>query len=267
MEARDMTLVRGPNPKSDEGFQQLLLRFSSAAARGASAGALMELFCRETRALLQVSGVYFWRSLSPTELIGAEADGVMAERFRGQRMKASDSAAAAEAVRTRRAVVANSVDPTRFPMAAQYGAQSLMAAPLIVSNEVIGAVTFLHNKEEDFFTDDLSAKATILAGQLGSLLEARRLSDVSREDNRRAEILAEAAQALHGVPDMHAVVEGLADRIRVLLRTKLVCVLMRQEGPFELKAVSADGPQLASAARARPSCGDRPTSRWGGRRR
>jgi len=251
MEARDMTLVRGPNPKSDEGFQQLLLRFSSAAARGASAGALMELFCRETRALLQVSGVYFWRSLSPTELIGAEADGVMAERFRGQRMKASDSAAAAEAVRTRRAVVANSVDPTRFPMAAQYGAQSLMAAPLIVSNEVIGAVTFLHNKEEDFFTDDLSAKATILAGQLGSLLEARRLSDVSREDNRRAEILAEAAQALHGVPDMHAVVEGLADRIRVLLRTKLVCVLMRQEGPFELKAVSADGPQLANAARAR----------------
>jgi hypothetical protein len=38
--------------------------------------------------------------------------------------------------------------------------------------------------------DDLAAKATILAGQLGSLLEASRLNKVSREEHRRAEILA-----------------------------------------------------------------------------
>ena len=246
-----MTLVRELNAKSDEGFQQLLLRFSAAAARGASAGALMELFCRETREFFQVSGVYFWRSLTPEEFVGAEANGVMAERFRGQRMKASDSAVAAEAVRARRTVVVSAADPARYPLAAQFGARSLMAAPLIVSNEVLGAVTFLHNTEEQFFTDDLAAKATILAGQLGSLLEARRLSEVSREDHRRAEILAEVAQALHGVPDVHSVIEALADRIRVLLRTRLVCVLLRQDGPFELRAVSADTPQLANSARAR----------------
>ena len=246
-----MTLVRETNSKIDEGFQKLLLRFSSAAARGATAGSLMELFCRETREFFQVSGVYFWRSLTPDEFVGAEANGVMAERFRGQRMRASDSATAAEAVRARRTVVVNSVDPNRYPLAAQFGARSVMAAPLIVADEVIGAVTFLHNRESDFFNDDLAAKATILAGQLGSLLEARRLSEVSREDHRRAEILAEVAQALHGVPDMHSVIEALADRIRVLLRTRLVCVLVRQDGPFELKALSADTPQLANSARAR----------------
>jgi two-component system NtrC family sensor kinase len=36
-----------------------------------------------------------------------------------------------------------------------------------------------------------------------------------------------------------------------LLRTRLVCVLLRREGPFELRAVSAETPQLANSARAR----------------
>ncbi len=54
-------------------------------------------------------------------------------------------------------------------------------------------------------------------------------------------------------------IEALADRLRLLLRTKLVCVLLRREGPFELKAVSAETPQLATSARARH---DRQTLRF-----
>src|SRR5579864_2327727 len=127
----------------------------------------------------------------------------------------------------------------------------MMAAPLVVSNEVLGAVAFLHVSKPGFFNDDLASKATIVAVQLGSLLEARRLTEASREDHRRAEILAEVAHALHGVPDVNAVIEGLADRIRVLLRTRLVCVLLRQEGPFELRAVAAETPQLVTIARSR----------------
>jgi len=129
----------------------------------------------------------------------------------------------------------------------------------MVFNEVIGAVTFLHDSNDDFFNEDLAAKATILAGQLGTLLEAARLGEVSREEHRRAEILAEVAQALHSTPDVSAVVEALADRLRLLLRTRLVCVVMRREGPFELKAVSAETPQLATSARARH---DRQTLRF-----
>jgi PAS domain S-box-containing protein len=124
---------------------------------------------------------------------------------------------------------------------------------------VIGAVTFLHDSNDDFFTQDLAAKATILAGQLGSSVESARLSEVSREEHRRAEILADVAHALHGSPDVGAVIEALADRLRLLLRTKLVCVLLRREGPFELKAVSAETPQLATSARARH---DRQTLRF-----
>ena len=187
-------MLEGPSPRSDEAFQKLLLQFSAAAAQGTAAPDLIHLFCRTSREFFQVDGAYFWRFSSSTELIGAEADGFMADRFPGMRLKAGQSAVAVEAVRSRRTVFVNHVDPARYPMAAEYHAKSLMAAPLVVSGEVIGAAVFLHISEPAFFNEDLCAKATILAGQLGSLLEASRLNQVSREEHRRAEILAEVAQ-------------------------------------------------------------------------
>ena len=126
-----------------------------------------------------------------------------------------------------------------------------MAAPLVVSNEAIGAAVFLHCSDPDFFNPDLAAKATILAGQLGSLLEASRLTQVSREEHRRTKILAEVAQALHSAPESAAVVEAVADRLRVLLRTRLVCMMLREGTGFSLRAVAAESPQLAASVRAR----------------
>ncbi len=203
--------------------------------------------------------MYFWRCSSADELVADRANGKMAEKFVGRRLRPDQSTVTAEAVRQRRTIFANHVNHSLFPLAKEFEAQSLMAAPLVVSNEVIGAVTFLHDSKEDFFNQDLAAKATILAGQLGTFVEAARLSEVSREEHRRAEILADVAHALHGSPDVGAVIEALADRLRLLLRTKLVCVLLRREGPFELKAVSAETPQLATSARARH---DRQTLRF-----
>jgi two-component system NtrC family sensor kinase len=246
-------------PGSDEAFQKLLLRIAARASERSDANSLIQLFCRATREFFQVSGVYFWRRHAEEELVGEQADGKLAERFIGMRLRPEESAVTAEAVRRRRTIFANQVRSTGFPAAAQFEARSLMAAPLVVFNEVIGATTFLHDADENYFNEDLATKATILAGQLGSLLEATRLSEVSREEHRRAEILADVAQALHGTPDVAAVIEALADRLRLLLRTRLVCVLLRREGPFELRAVSAETPQLANSIRARH---DRQTIRF-----
>ena len=244
---------------SDEDFQQLLLSITAKAGERCDSNTLIDFFCRVTRDFFQVSGVYFWRRSSAEELIGERADGKMAEDFAGIRLRPEQSTVTAEAVRQRRTIFANHVNNAAFPIAKEFEARSLMSAPLVVSNEVIGAVTFLHDSKDDFFTQDLAAKATILAGHLGSFIEAARLSEASREEHRRAEILADVAHALHGSPDVGAVIEALADRLRLLLRTKLVCVLLRREGPFELKAVSAETPHLATAARARH---DRQTLRF-----
>jgi PAS domain S-box-containing protein len=239
-----------PHLPNDENFQKLLLRIAGKATERSDGPALIQLFCSATRQFFQVSGVYFWRQ-SGQDLIGEQADGKLAQHFIGMRLQSQHSAVTAEAVRTRRTIFVNHLDPnTVFKAAREFEARSLLAAPLIVFDEVIGAVTFLHDSDEEFFNEDLAAKATILAGQLGTLLEASRLGEVSREEHRRAEILAEVATSLHGTPDVSAVIEALADRLRVLLGTRLVSVLLRREGPFELRAVSAETPQLANSFRA-----------------
>src|SRR6266567_3426136 len=101
MHAGNPSLLEGPSPPSDEAFQKLLLQFSAAAARGTSSDDLIQLFCRATRDFFQVDGTYFWQFASPDELVGTEAVGLLAEGFRGTRMKTSDSAAAVEAIRSR----------------------------------------------------------------------------------------------------------------------------------------------------------------------
>ena len=79
MSAGDATVVQGSNPKLDDAFQRLLLRFFAAAAQGTSSHALIRLFCQATREFFQVYGAYFWQRASSDELVGAEADGLMAD--------------------------------------------------------------------------------------------------------------------------------------------------------------------------------------------
>jgi len=248
-----------PHAHTEEPFQKLLVRIAGKAAERPDANALIHFFCRVAREFFLCSGVYFWRRHAGNELIGEQADGKLAERFIGLRLLPHQSVVTASVIRSRRTTFVNHVASALFPAAREFDAHSLMAAPVVVFDEVIGAVTFLHDSEDEFFTEDLAAQATILAGQLGSLLETARLGEVAREEHRRAEVLAEVASALHGTPDVDAVTEALADRLRLLLRTRLVSVLLRREGPFELRAVSAETPQLATSFRARH---DRQTIRF-----
>ena len=241
----------GVLPKSDDSFQNLLLQIAAKAAERADAHSLIQFFCNAARQFFQVSGVYFWRLGANGELVGEQAAGKKSDDFIGMRLLPQQSAITAEAVRKRQTMFINRVEAGPALIAArEFAARSMMAAPLVVFDEVIGAATFLHDSSDDFFNDDLAAKATILAGQLGGLLEATRLGEASREEHRRAEILAEVAQAFHGTADVASVIEALADRLRTLLRTRLVSVLLRREGPFELRAVSAETPQLAHSFRA-----------------
>jgi PAS domain S-box-containing protein len=250
MHSGNIHVVEGAGSQPEDSFQGLLLRLS-AASQAADRASLIHLFCKATREFFQASGAYYWELVSPDELVGMDADGLMAGRFRGTRLntRSTSSAVAVEVVRSRTTVYRNNIDPIRYPMAAEYSTRSIMGAPLIVSGETIGAVVFLHDSDPSFFNDDLAAKATILAGQFGSLLEAARLTEAHREEHRRTEILADAARALHSVSDAASVIETLAERVRALLGNPLVCVLLRDDDEFQIKALAAETPQLAASAR------------------
>ena len=250
MPAGNSTVVENPTPRSDDAFQQLLLRFSAAVAEGMDAPGLIRLFCQAARDFFRVNGTYFWEVAPGGELVGTEADGLMADRFPGTRMspRMAGSSIAIDAIAQRRTLYLNRVDLGKYPLAAQYETQSIMSAPLIVAGEVIGAAAFIHNSDPDFFNEDLAAKATILAGQLGSLLETMRLTTASREEQRRAKLLAETASALRSVPGTTAVMEALAKRVRDLLRNSLVSVLLLQEDSFAIRAVASETGEITSAA-------------------
>ena len=235
---------------SDEAFQQLWLRLSAKAAEHPSANSLVDLFVHAAQEFFQVAATCVWR-VAGDELVADRANGELAAGFLGHRLAIPDSGVMAEVIRSRRTIFVDHVQKgLSFPAAHNSEVRSMLAAPLVVFDEVIGVMGFLHDSEEGFFNEALATKAAVLVGQLGSLLEATRMSDSSQEEQNRTKVLAEVSHALHETPDTGALIETLADRVRVLLRTRLVSVLLRGEGPFELCAVSAETPQLANAFRA-----------------
>ncbi len=245
-----------PASQFEEAFQRLLLELSRAAFESSDPTQLIRSFCALTRVFFRASGAYFWKLSADGELVGAEADADHAQSFRGIRRRAGDASIAMDAVQKRRPFFVNHLDVARYPWITESQAHAALAAPLLVSGEVVGAITFLRSTPEKGFDDDAVAKVTILAAQLGTALQALRLNQLSREEHRRASILVEVANALHGLPDTASVMESIADRLRVLLNSPAVLVLLEQEKTpqekiFQLQAVSTESPKLALGIRTR----------------
>lgn len=235
----------------DARFQQFLLEFSSSASTISSSEELLHLFCRSAHTYFGVNGAYIWHFIPPDQLVGVAADGWMAEQFLGTRLKLTQSAVVIEAIRKRKAVFLNSLDAARYPLAEEFQVKSVLAVPLTVFNEAIGAAVLVQTSEGSSFEQDQAAKITILAGHLGSLLEAARLSHEAKEEKRRAEILAEAAASFRAEADSVSLADSVAEHIRALLRTPLVCILCRQATGFELWSTATEEPALNVSVRAR----------------
>lgn len=193
-------------------------------------------------------------------MLGAEADGLEAQRFRGTRLREEAPSLAAEAVSKRRALVVNQIDSARYPTLASYGATAAMAAPVLVSGEVAGVVTCLHAEPGRVFDEDALIQITTLAARFGTALEDVRVNQLSRKKHPRPSILTEAATVLHGLPDTCSVGEGIADRLRDLLHSPAVLVFVQndsaqggklQQKILRLQTVSAETPRLAQSIRER----------------
>jgi PAS domain S-box-containing protein len=236
---------------SEETFQKLLLELACATFQSSDADKLLRSFCQQTREFFHAGGVYFSRRTAEGDLVATEGDGINLERFRGTRFRAGDGGVTLEAVKSRRTIFHNEFEMARHPKLAHFAATSVMSSPVIACNELVGAITFVHDTPDSRFDEDSAAKATVLATQLGTTLEAIRLNLLSREERRRSMILAEAATALQRLPDAITIMEGLADRMRALLHASAVLVFVQEERSFDLRALSTGPPALARAIRSR----------------
>jgi PAS domain S-box-containing protein len=240
---------------SDETFQDLLLKLSHAAAEGSDASQLIHSFCRQTRIFFRAHGVCYWKRTAEGDFIGAEADGTGGDRFRGLELRATDAPVAQEAAKNRTTVRVHPNDIANDPQFVGSQITSAMATPLLVAGELAGVIMFLRDQSEPDFDEDSAAKATVLTTQLGTALEALRLRQLSGEEHRRTMILAEAATALHALPDTSAVMEGLADRVRVLLRAPIVLLFVQEGNGLQLRASSAEAPALMREIASRSQAG------------
>ena len=227
------------------------MELSHAAFHNIDSSQLIRSFCALTRAFFEASGAYFWSCSADGDLVGTEADAEDAKSFRGIRRHVGDVSVAVEAVQKHRSFFVNHLDVGRDPWLASSHAQAAMAAPLLVSGEVAGAITFLKSAPGATFDDASLAKVSILAAHLGTALEALRMNQLSREERHRANILVEIATALHGLPDTAAVMESVADRLRELVHSPAVLVFVQQEKLFQLQAVSTESPNLVLTIRSR----------------
>jgi two-component system NtrC family sensor kinase len=246
-----------PGSPFDRSFQELLLQFSAMAARGSDLRELLHFFCATTREFFGVSGAYYWSLSREDILVGEHAEGHLAERFIGSRLQLDQAAVVCQCVRERRALYVNGIQRVQYPMAGDFGARSMMGAPLVVSGEVVGAIVFLHAGDDAFFTDDLAAKATIVAAAMGSLLEAWRLGESLREDRRAAQVLVECAQSLHATLEASAVFRALARHVRELFRARAVVVGHVAGELVSMKGMAADRHELAAELEAYAA-----SSRW-----
>ncbi len=243
--------ISGRASHSDEAFQKLLLNLSRAAFQSPDPDHLIRCFCSLTRVFFQANGAYFWRLSADGELVGAEADAPDVESFRGVHRRPGDASLAMDAVQKRKAFFVNQLDANRYPWLASGNVRAALAAPVIVSGDPIGAITFLKSGRGQAFDDDSVVKSTILASQLGTAVEALRLHQLSRAEQKKASVLVEVATALNGLPDTVAVLESIADKLRTLLHAPVVLVFMQEEKLFKLKAASTEDPALAVAIHSR----------------
>ena len=239
MSAGQISIIENPSRRSDDAFQKLVLRLSEAATTETSLNGLLERFCRGTRDLFAIDGVYFWRSIAENELLGEVADGWMASEFSGLRLTAPSDSLLARAIGQRKTIYVNAPEEAVFPWAVEFHNRSVMIAPLIVSRLIIGAVVFLRSSDADFFTEDLAAKATVLIGQLGGLIEANRLNQQSGEAHGAFAALVKIAEAVQSLPHAEAVARAIADHIRIHLQAPLVTVLQCRGQTTSVLAISA----------------------------
>ena len=244
--ARNRARQAEPSLGEPESLQRVLRQMLSVAAHGGELNSLLSSFCRESRKFLKVSGVGYWELQEAEHLLKPlEADGNFTERFKQAPLSLEDSPVVIAAIREARPASVN--QSKAGSQQVPYGAKSFLAAPVMVFGRVIGVVAFLHQTKAGFFVEGTADQVSLLAEQLGSLLELFRLKNTAGQHRKRSEDLIELAMDLGSSLRLPDFAKSFTARITEILRARVGVLALARGTLIEVVALhdQADEPDRA----------------------
>ena len=234
--ARNRARQAEPSLGEPESLQRVLRQMLSVAAHGGELNSLLSSFCRESRKFLKVSGVGYWELQEAEHLLKPlEADGNFTERFKQAPLSLEDSPVVIAAIREARPASVN--QSKAGSQQVPYGAKSFLAAPVMVFGRVIGVVAFLHQTKAGFFVEGTADQVSLLAEQLGSLLELFRLKNTAGQHRKRSEDLIELAMDLGSSLRLPDFAKSFTARITEILRARVGVLALARGTLIEVVAL------------------------------
>ncbi len=236
MSSRNRARQAKPGSGEPESLQRVLRQMLSVAACGGELSSLLTSFCSESRKFLKVSGVGYWELQEAEHLLKPlEADGYFTERFKQAPLPLEDSPVVIAAIRDGRPASVNQskTGSQRIP----YGAKSFLAAPVMVFGRVIGVAAFLHRTKADFFAECTAGQVSLLAEQLGSLLELFRLKNTAGQHRKRSEDLIELAMDLGSSLRLPDFAKSFTARITEIMRARVGVLALARGTLIEVVAL------------------------------
>jgi PAS domain S-box-containing protein len=212
------------NSKATEpGFQQLLARCTKALTDCHDESSLLRVFCDAGGEYLNAAALQYWKRNADGRLVTHPPKDNADNAAEPQRLSATAPAIAAKAIRELRTI-------SDIRVALHDSQAPLAAAPVVASNEVIGAfVLYSGNDRPD---SDVGAALTAIASVAGVYIELARTGWAADRDRRRAEDLVTLAQELNSPARMAQLVSSLTSRVSSMLGASAAILAVAHRNQF-----------------------------------
>jgi GAF domain-containing protein/ActR/RegA family two-component response regulator len=178
---------------------------------------LLDLICKESINLFEVSGAYIWL-VQGDELVGIAGSGQNHEFFKKIRLPLSNTknTLGARVIQERRPIFVNEA-PTSAQMSQALvqilQTKAILGVPLLKGDKAVGALLINDNQNPYRFTPDDVETAMLLGNYAAIAIENARLLETEREQRTLAEALREVGAALSATLSFDTILDLLLEQV------------------------------------------------------
>jgi PAS domain S-box-containing protein len=177
---------------------------------------LLDMISKESTQVFDVGSAYVWM-VEGDELVGFAGHGMGIDRFVGRRLPLSEPASLApKVVREAMPIYVNHARSS--PLVNQdllefFGAQAILAVPLIRGAKPEGALILLESSEPDRFDDEDLETAMVLAGQMAVAIENARVVHLEHRRLQQLTSLIQSSTLISSTLDLDTILARIAEEM------------------------------------------------------